>query len=66
MSGPTARKRSVKPAAPIVTPAETWISRPRAWKADDRRWKRQVEAIVERYRGGHCIVEAICRPSGDQ
>ncbi|MDQ3648239.1 MAG: hypothetical protein M3433_06600 [Actinomycetota bacterium] len=50
-------------AGAIVTPAETWTSRPRAWKADDRRWKRQVEEIVERYRGGHCIVEATCRPS---
>lgn len=43
-----------------VTPEAVWHERPLAWDRDGGEWAREVKEVVDRYRGGHCVVLADC------
>lgn len=47
------------PAA-LVTPDGRWRCHPSRWRQGDPRWSRWINATVDRYRGGHCVVVADC------
>jgi hypothetical protein len=60
----TSRLPSPVPATMIpralISPDGRWRIRPATWEQGDARWSRWVDATIDRYRGGHCVVVADC------